>query len=251
MPPFRLDGKVAWVTGGARGIGAAVSAKLAEAGARVAVMDIDEGTLETFQAQLAPGEREAFRVFRGDVCDEASVSEVAAAITRELGPVDILVNNAGIIRDRMFRNMTLEAWQSVLDVNLTGTFVCTRAVIDGMAERRFGRVINTASISALGNPGQTNYSAAKSGVIGLTKTLALEYAPYGVTVNCVAPGATLTEMTRSLPMEAKKRFIEKIPVGRMADPGEIAVMHLFFASEEARYVTGQVVFVDGGVSCGF
>jgi len=248
---FRLDGRVAWVTGGARGIGAAVSIKLAGAGAKVAVMDIDEETLATFRARTAAEEPGVFRTYRGDVCDEASVAAAVQAIEHDLGPVDILVNNAGIIRDRMFRNMTLEAWRSVLEVNLTGTFVCTRAVIEGMAERRFGRVINTASISSLGNPGQANYSAAKAGVIGLTKTLALEYARHGVTVNCVAPGATLTEMTRSLPAEAKKRFIEKIPVGRMAEPEEIAVMHLFLASEEARYVTGQIIFVDGGVSCGF
>jgi len=249
--PFRLDGRVAWVTGGARGIGAAVSARLAEAGAKVAVMDIDEETLKTFRARTSAEEKGVFRTYRGDVCDEASVAEVVQAITRDLGPVDILVNNAGIIRDRRFRNMTLEVWRSVLEVNLTGTFVCTKTVIEGMAERGFGRVINTASISALGNPGQANYSAAKSGVIGLTKTLALEYACYGVTVNCVAPGATHTEMTRALPEEARKRFVEKIPVGRMAEPEEIAIMHLFFASDEARYVTGQVVFVDGGISCGF
>ncbi len=249
--PFRLDGRVAWVTGGARGIGAAVGVKLAEAGARVAVMDMDEDALASFRARMASENDGVFKTYRGNVCDEASVAEVVRAVTADLGPVDILINNAGIIRDRMFRNMTLEAWRTVLDVNLTAVFVCTRAVIEGMAERKFGRVINTASISALGNPGQANYSAAKSGVIGLTKTLALEYAPHGVTVNCVAPGATLTEMTRSLPMEAKKRFIEKIPLGRMAEPDEIAVTHLFLASEEARYVTGQVVFVDGGVSCGF
>jgi len=248
---FRLDGRVAWVTGGARGIGAAVSIKLAEAGAKVAAMDIDEEALKSFSARMAAEGKGIFETYQGDVCDEASVAGVVQAITRDLGPVDILVNNAGIIRDRMFRNMALKDWRSVLEVNLTGTFVCTRAVIEGMAERKFGRVINTASISALGNPGQANYTAAKSGVIGLTKTLALEYARHGVTVNCVAPGATLTEMTRSLPMEAKKRFIEKIPVGRMAEPEEIAVMHLFLASEEARYVTGQVIFVDGGVSCGF
>ncbi len=249
--PFRLDGRVAWVTGGARGIGAAVSIKLVEAGAKVAVMDIDEETLAIFRNQVISAGKGIFKTYQGDVSDKASVAAAVRTIEQDLGPIDILINNAGIIRDRMFRNMTLEAWQSVLEVNLTGTFVCTRAVIEGMAERRFGRVINTASISSLGNPGQANYSAAKSGVIGLTKTLALEYARHGVTVNCVAPGATLTEMTRALPEEAKRRFIEKIPIGRMAEPEEIAVMHLFLASEEARYVTGQIIFVDGGVSCGF
>jgi NAD(P)-dependent dehydrogenase (short-subunit alcohol dehydrogenase family) len=248
---FNLEGRIAWVTGGARGIGAAVSMKLAEAGARVAVMDIDEEALKTFRAKVPWEKNGPFKTYVGNVCDEISIAEVVRSIERDIGPIDILVNNAGIIRDRMFRNMTLKEWQTVLEVNLTGTFICTKAVIDGMAERRFGRVINTSSISSLGNPGQTNYTAAKSGVIGLTRTLALEYAPYGVTVNCVAPGATQTEMTRALPAEAKKRFIEKIPIGRMAEPEEIAIMHLFFASEEARYVTGQVVFVDGGISTGF
>ena len=248
---FSLEGRIAWVTGGARGIGAAVSMKLAEAGARVAVMDIDEEALKSFRAVVPWEESKPFKTYPGNVCDDASLAEVVRSIERDMGPIDILVNNAGIIRDRMFRSMTLKDWQTVLDVNLTGTFMCTKAVIDGMAERRFGRVINTSSISSLGNPGQTNYTAAKSGVIGLTRTLALEYAPYGVTVNCVAPGATHTEMTRVLPVEAKKRFIEKIPIGRMAEPEEIAIMHLFFASEEARYVTGQVVFVDGGISTGF
>ncbi|RTZ91129.1 MAG: 3-oxoacyl-ACP reductase [Deltaproteobacteria bacterium] len=251
MPPFRLEGRVAWVTGGVRGIGAAVAEKFLEAGAKVAVMDIDREAVQSFHAEMAARSSGTLKAYEGNVCDESSVSEVAQAVERELGPVDILVNNAGIIRDRMFRNMSLTDWQTVLDVNLTGAFVCTKAVIDGMVERRYGRIINTSSISSLGNVGQANYTAAKAGVIGLTKTLALEYAPYGVTVNCVAPGATLTEMTRAIPVEAKQRFLKKIPMARMAEPEEIAIMHLFFASEEARYVTGQVVFVDGGISIGF
>jgi len=248
---FRLDGKVAWVTGGARGIGAAVSRVLAKAGAKVAVMDIAPETLGDFRARMALEPGLIFRTYEGDVCDESSVGRVVRAIEEDLGAVDILVNNAGIIRDRMFRNLALADWQAVLDVNLTGTFLCTKAVIETMAQRRFGRVINTSSISSLGNPGQGNYAAAKAGVIGLTKTLALEYARKGVTVNCVAPGATHTDMTRSLPVEARRRFEEEIPMGRMAEPDEIAVVHLFLASDEARYVTGQVIFVDGGVSCGF
>ncbi len=183
--------------------------------------------------------------------DTVSVHRVVEAIESRQGPVDILVNNAGIIRDRMFHNLSIEDWREVLEVNLTGTFNCSRAVIDGMAERGFGRVINTSSISSLGNPGQANYAAAKTGVIGLTRTLALEYAPYGVTVNCIAPGATKTEMTRSLPSDAIERFIRKIPMKRIAEPEEIAVAHLFLASKEARYMTGQVLFVDGGISIGF
>ncbi len=247
---FELTGRVAWVTGGARGIGAAVSRAFVKAGARVAVMDIDAGALSDFEKTF-PDLVSSTETYQGDITDPTSVRRVADAIESRLGPIDILVNNAGIIRDRMFRNLSAEDWLRVLEVNLTGTFNCIRAVIDGMAERGFGRVINTSSISSLGNPGQANYAAAKAGVIGLTRTLALEYAPHGVTVNCVAPGATKTEMTRSLPPEAVERFIRKIPMGRMADPEEIAAAHLFLASDEARYMTGQVVFIDGGVSVGF
>lgn len=249
MMRFELNGRVAWVTGGARGIGAAVCRVFAAAGAEVAVMDLDAKALAEFERQA--GELgHLIKTYQGDVTDTASIERVVEDIKSKQGPVDILVNNAGIIRDRMFRNLSMEDWQTVLEVNLTGTFNCTRAVIDSMAERGFGRVINTSSISSLGNQGQGNYAAAKAGVIGLTRTLSLEYASYGVTVNCVAPGVTRTEMTRSMPPEAKDRFIRKIPMGRMAGPEEIAFMHLFFASDEAGYITGQVVFVDGGISVG-
>ena len=250
MTLFSLEGKVAWVTGGARGIGAAVSEKLVGVGAQVAVMDVDAGALADFK-ELHPDLAPSLETYQGDITDTTSIKRVVKAIESHQGPVDILINNAGIIRDRMFRNLSSEEWRKVLEVNLTGTFNCIRMVIDGMVERGFGRVINTSSISSLGNPGQANYAAAKAGVIGLTRTLALEYAPYGVTVNCVAPGATKTEMTRSLPSEAIERFIQKIPMGRMAEPEEIAIVHVFLASNEARYITGQVVFVDGGISVGF
>ena len=247
---FDLTGRVAWVTGGARGIGATVCKVFASAGAQVAVMDVDVSSLADFEKRF-PDLASSAETYQGDVTDTVSVHRVVEAIESRQGPVDILVNNAGIIRDRMFHNLSIEDWREVLEVNLTGTFNCSRAVIDGMAERGFGRVINTSSISSLGNPGQANYAAAKTGVIGLTRTLALEYAPYGVTVNCIAPGATKTEMTRSLPSDAIERFIRKIPMKRIAEPEEIAVAHLFLASKEARYMTGQVLFVDGGISIGF
>lgn len=245
-----LHGRIAWVTGGARGIGAAVSLGFAKAGATVAAMDIDDKALQTFQTK-AESVGLACRGYQGDVTDAASITQVVTAVEADLGPVDILVNNAGIIRDNMFRNMTAGDWQRVLDVNLTGTFLCTKAVIEAMAGRGFGRIINTSSISSLGNRGQVNYASAKAGIIGLTKTLALEYARSGVTVNCIAPGATDTEMTQSLPEEARQRFVRKIPMGRLADPEEIAAVHLFLAGGAASYITGQVLFVDGGISVGF
>jgi len=147
--------------------------------------------------------------------------------------------------------MTEEQWDQVLGVNLKGSFLCAQAVLPGMRERGWGRVINTSSIGALGNIGQANYAASKAGVIGLTKTLALEYAKYGVTVNCVAPGATMTAMVAGIPDNVKAKIIEKIPVGRIASPEEIAHAHCFLASDEAAFITGQVLFVDGGMSVGF
>jgi len=245
-----LEGKIAWVTGGARGIGAAVSLGFAKAGAAVAVMDIDGKAIQAFQSK-AESAGLSCRGYQGDVTDAASIARVVTAVEADLGPVSILVNNAGIIRDNMFQNMTAGDWQRVLDVNLTGTFLCTKTVIDAMAARGFGRVINTSSISSLGNRGQVNYASAKAGIIGLTRTLALEYARSGVTVNCVAPGATDTEMTQSIPEEARQRFVRKIPMGRLAEPEEIAAAHLFLAGSAAAYITGQVLFVDGGISVGF
>ena len=242
--------KVTIITGAGGGIGRALSLYFAERNWAVCALDLNSAGVERVGSELRRLSSSIIALV-ADIRDEKAIGRAVESCFSRYGRIDALVNNAGIIRDRMFRNLSLEDWRKVLEVNLTGTFLCTQAVIEGMAQRRFGRVINTSSISSLGNQGQGNYAAAKSGIIGFTRTLSLEYAPYGVTVNCVAPGATRTEMTRTLPVEAIERFIRKIPMGRMAEPEEIAVVHLFLASEEARYVTGQVVFVDGGISIGF
>jgi 3-oxoacyl-[acyl-carrier protein] reductase len=171
-------------------------------------------------------------------------------VVGEFGRLDVLVNNAGVNRDAMSHKMTEEQWDQVLAVNLKGTFLCAQAVLAGMRERGWGRVINTSSVGSLGNIGQANYAASKAGVIGLTRTLALEYAKYGITVNCVAPGPVMTRMLAGVPEAIREKIVAKVPIGRIARPEEIAAVHAFLASEDAAFITGQVLFVDGGMSVG-
>jgi NAD(P)-dependent dehydrogenase (short-subunit alcohol dehydrogenase family) len=247
---MRLKDKVALITGAAGGIGEATARRFAAEGARVAVNDADAAGAEKVAQQIQAAGGQALPV-PGDVTRKAEVEEVVRRVTAAWGQVDILVNNAGINRDAMAAKMTEAQWDQVLGVNLKGTFLTAQAVLPGMRERGWGRVINTSSIGALGNIGQANYAASKAGVIGLTKTLALEYAKYGVTVNCVAPGATMTAMVAGIPDHIKAKIVEKIPMGRIAGPEEIANAHCFLASEEASFITGQVLFVDGGMSVGF
>jgi 3-oxoacyl-[acyl-carrier protein] reductase len=172
-------------------------------------------------------------------------------IVSTYGRLDILVNNAAINRDALAKKMTEEQWDAVIDINLKGSFLCAQAVIEQMNEQKSGKIINTASIGALGNIGQANYAASKCGVIGLTKTLALEMARANVTVNCVAPGGTETAMTAGIPDNIRQKLIDKIPLKRFAKPEEVANLHLFLASDEANYITGQIIFCDGGDSVGF
>lgn len=247
---MRLKDKVALITGAAGGIGEATARRFAAEGARVAVNDANAAGAEKVAREIQAAGDQALAV-AGDVTRKADVEEMVRRVIAACGRVDILVNNAGINRDAMAAKMTEEQWDQVLGVNLKGTFLCAQAVLPGMRERAWGRVINTSSIGALGNVGQSNYAASKAGVIGLTKTLALEYAKYGVTVNCVAPGATMTAMVAGIPDHIKAKIIEKIPMGRIAGPEEIANAHCFLASEEASFITGQVLFVDGGMSVGF
>jgi NAD(P)-dependent dehydrogenase (short-subunit alcohol dehydrogenase family) len=245
----RLAGKVALVTGAAGGIGAATALRFAREGALVAVNDVGAADAARTAGEIQSAGGKALAV-AGDVTRRADVVRVVDEVTRTFGRVDVLVNNAGINRDAMAAKMTEEQWDAVLAVNLKGTFLCAQAVLPGMRERGWGRVINTSSVGALGNIGQANYAASKAGVIGLTRTLALEYARHGVTVNCIAPGAVMTRMLAGVPDPIREKIVAQIPAGRIAQPEEIAGVHVFLASDESAFITGQVLFVDGGMSVG-
>ena len=246
---MRLEGRVALVTGAGGGIGAATALRLAQEGAVVAVLDRDaEGVQATVEAV-----REAGGValgLAGDVSDRARVEQVVRDVVAQRGRLDVLINNAGINRDAMAARMTDEQWDAVLDVNLKGTFLCCQAAFATMREQNAGCIVNTASISAAGNIGQANYAASKAGVIGLTRTLALEWARYGIRVNCVAPGGTDTRMTAGIPEQIREQVLSRIPLKRFARPEEIAAVHAFLVSDDASYITGQAIFADGGVTVG-
>jgi len=254
---MRLQDKVAIVTGGGSGIGRATSLRFAAEGARVVVADINFAAASAVAdaARAAGGQATPMEV---NVADRASVEGLVERTLAEYGRLDILINNAGINRDALFvrvkdgeiKRMNDEQWDAVIAVNLKGTFLCSQAAAVPMIRQNYGRIVNTSSIAALGNIGQANYSASKAGVIGLTRTLALELARYNITVNCVAPGATRTPMTAGIPDNLREALIQKIPLRRMAEPEEIAGLHLFLASDEAAYITGQVIFCDGGLSVG-
>jgi NAD(P)-dependent dehydrogenase (short-subunit alcohol dehydrogenase family) len=234
-----LAGRVALVTGGARGIGAEIAATLAVDGATVAICDV---ALEPADPGLA--------AYECDVTSTDSVAATVAAVERDLGPVDVLVNNAGILAVERVVDTSDETWERVIDVNLGGTFRCTRAVLPGMLERRHGRVISLASITATkGEPRTAAYAASKGGVVGFTRTVAREVAARGVTVNAVLPGYTETEQTRETFQGETREWVERqIPIGRLGQPGDIAGIVAFLAGPRAAYLTGQLVAVDGGVS---
>jgi len=239
----RLDGKVAIVTGGARGIGAAVCRELATAGARVAV---------NYRSGAAAAEELAAEVgglpVQADVGDDAAVAELVKRVEGEFGPIDILVNNAGLTRDTLLVRMADEEWDEVLQTNLRGTFHACRAVARGMLKRRSGAIVNMTSVVGIhGNPGQTNYAASKAGIIGFTLSLAKELGSRGVRVNAVAPGYITTELTEGLPDDLKALILASTPLGRLGGPEDVAGAVRFLCSEEARFVTGAVLQVDGGL----
>jgi len=236
-----LENRIAVVTGGARGIGAATASLFRSEGARVEVWD-------TGGEHPAAGDDEGIVCRAVDVSDTGSVEAALEELISRAGVPDILVNNAGIISDGFASELSDEDWRRVIEVNLTGTFIPCRALIPHLRERGSGTITNTSSISALGNRGQSNYAASKAGVIGLTRTLAQELAGDSVRVNCVAPGAIETEMFDAVPGKVKEKFISRIPLGRLGRPGDVARLHLFLASDEASYMTGQTVFCDGGIT---
>ncbi|QHT55128.1 SDR family oxidoreductase [Cellulomonas sp. H30R-01] len=246
------DARTALVTGAARGIGAATARRLARDGHRVAVLDLREEDAETTAAAIRADGGDALAV-GADVGDEDAVAQAVAHVARTLGPPTVLVNNAGILRDNLLFKMSTADFDDVLRVHLRGAFLVSRAVQAHQVQARWGRVVNLSSTSALGNRGQANYAAAKAGMQGFTKTLAIELGPFGVTVNAVAPGFVETEMTRAVAERVGVPFEEllaaeakAVPVRRVGQPDDIAAAVSFFASEEAGFVSGQVLYVAGG-----
>ena len=244
---MKLAGKVALVTGAAQGIGKAVALLLARNGADIVVSDINlEKAEETAKEVQALG-RKALAT-KVDVATLGDVEKMVEAILAQFGKVDILVNNAGIARDKLILRMTEEDWDAVLNINLKGTFNCTKAVVRHMSKQRSGKIVNIASVvGEMGNAGQGNYAASKAGVIGFTKTIAREFAQRGINVNAIAPGYIETPMTDALPDKAKEELKRLIPMDRLGNPEDVAEAVLFLVSEASSYITGHVLNVNGGI----
>ena len=246
-----LSERVAIVTGGGRGIGREIALKLAEVGATVVINDVGDSTpAEGVAEEIRKMGRESL-VILADVNQSAEVTGLVDKAVEKYGKVDILVNNAGITRDQLIMRMSDDDWDKVLGINLKGVFLCSKAVLRPMMRQRWGRIISISSIVGLiGNPGQANYASAKAGIIGLTRTIAKEVASRGITANAIAPGFIDTAMTQQLPEERRQELMAQIPLGSLGTPRDIAGVVAFLASEEARYITGQVITVDGGISLG-
>ena len=244
---FDLEGKVALVTGSAQGIGRAIALNLAQGGARIVLTDMREAKLDEVVKEIEAQGGAAIR-FVVDVTDREAVRKVVDQALETWEKIDILVNNAGITRDSLVMRMKVEDWQAVLKTNLDGTFYCIQAVLPSMVRQRYGRIVSIASVVAqAGNVGQANYISSKAGIIGLTKGVAAEVARRNITVNAVAPGFIATPMTENLPPEIKEKMLSIIPIGRMGTDAEIATGVRFLVSEEARYITGHVLNINGGM----
>ena len=243
-----MKDRVALVTGAIGGLGRAISLHLAQEGATVALNYLVERDqdAEAFLKQLTSQGHHA-SLYKADVSRFDEAQRLIEMVTKDFGRVDVLINNAGITIDKTLKNMSAEQWEKVIGVDLSSVFYCSRAVVGQMLERGYGRIINTSSVvGQKGNFGQTNYAAAKAGMIGFTKALALETAKKGITVNAIAPGFVKTAMTEQIPKDVMDKILESIPVGRLADPSEIARAVVFLADEKSSYITGQVMGINGG-----
>jgi 3-oxoacyl-[acyl-carrier protein] reductase len=245
---MRFENQVAVVTGAGRGIGHAIAVRLAKEGARVASVSRTENNAQKTADEINSLRADAAKAYAVDVADQAAVQKAAAEIFEDFGRVDILVNNAGVTRDGLSMRMSMDDWDTVLNTNLKGAFNFVQAVMRPMIKQRSGRIINISSIAGLtGNAGQANYAASKAGLIGLTKTLARELASRGITVNAVAPGLIETDMTTVLSDEIRQGILQRVPLGKLGEPEDIAGAVAYLASPEAKYITGQVLTVDGGM----
>lgn len=243
-----MENKIAVITGGADGIGKATSERFAEEGATVIVWDMNQEKGEETVAEINKSGGLAL-FMRVNTAKYDEVDKATKLCVENFGRIDILINNAGITRDSSIKKMTPETWQQVIDVNLTGVFNCCKCVSDVMVENGWGRIVNASSVVALyGNFGQTNYVATKAGLIGMSKTLAKELGRKGITVNAVAPGFIATEMVKKMPPEVLKSMEDKVPLKRLGMPAEIAATYAFLASDDAAYINGTVISVDGGIT---
>ena len=246
---MRLKDRVAVVTGGARGIGKKICQTFLAEGASVYIFDVNQEEGEKTVRQFQSAYKGSIVIFlKVDITDEASVEKAAGEIIKTEGKIDILVNNAGITRDNLILRMSLEDWKKVIDINLTGAFICSKHIARYMIKNRSGKIINISSIVGVhGNAGQSNYSSSKAGIIGLTKTLARELAGRSILVNAIAPGYIETEMTEKLSDKIKEKLMEQIPTGRLGSVDDVAKTALFLASDDSNYITGTVINLDGGM----
>lgn len=247
--PQRLNGRVAIITGSGRGLGAATAIRMAHEGADVVINDLSLESAKTIAAEVEKLGRRAL-VSGHDVSKTADANALVEETKGKFGKIDILVNNAGITRDSMLHKLTEEKWDEVIRVNLKGPFNMGQACAKVMMEKNYGKIVNLASIAWLGNIGQTNYAASKAGVVGMTRTWALELSRYQINVNAIAPGLIDTQMTQAIPAEVKDKFINRIPLKRIGKTDDIAALVTFLASDEANYITGQCIQIDGGLTCG-
>ncbi len=238
---------VSFVTGAAQGIGREVALELARNGSNIVVTDMNLERAEETSKEISSMGVKSMSL-RLDVSNPAGVEEAFQRAVKEMGRIDVLVNNAGIVKDALLIRMKEEDWDRVIDVNLKGTFLCTKEAVRIMAKQRFGRIISISSVVAfMGNPGQANYGASKAGIVGITKTVAKEYAGRGITANAIAPGFIQTAMTDALPENVKEEMMKAIPMARFGTAGDVAKAVLFFASKESGYITGQVLHINGGM----